>query len=258
MTYFIVLRALAVCGVRMKRRTVLTYHVVTEAEITRFDRQMRQVRQSALPVFADDADPAGSERCVAITFDDAFEDVIARILPVLARYEVPVTIFVPTGYLGAAASWILSSSGTESRRVASADMLARLNPRAARLGSHSVTHPRLGSLSVPRLKDELSESKRVLESLTGTRIRSLALPYGSSAPDVVRIAEEVGYECVFANVPVFSDAAAGCRLVGRVDASPRDWAMEFYLKLHGAYEWMAVAVPAKRQLLRTLRVPQQA
>jgi peptidoglycan/xylan/chitin deacetylase (PgdA/CDA1 family) len=104
------------------------------------------------------------------------------------------------------------------------------------------------------VKRELADSKDALELLTGNRIRCLALPYGSSSPEVIRTAQEVGYEYVFANVPVFSDVATPCQLVGRVDTSPRDWPLEFYLKLHGAYEWMAVAVPAKRQLLNTVRV----
>jgi peptidoglycan/xylan/chitin deacetylase (PgdA/CDA1 family) len=251
--YFVAVRVLIVCGWKTASdRLVLTYHVIAEDEGRLFDRQMHQLRKSATPIFADDVDLAGPGHFVAVTFDDAFEDVIVRILPILSRHEIPVMIFVPTGYLGAAASWIPANGNGSHRRVASADLLRQLSPRLARLGSHSVTHPRLAAVSIEQVRIELEESKRTLESITGQPIRSLALPYGSSSADVIHTAQKVGYHYVFANVPLFSDATASCRLVGRVDCSPRDWPFEFYLKLRGAYGWMAAAVPAKRQLLRTL------
>jgi hypothetical protein len=42
-------------------------------------------------------------------------------------------------------------------------------------------------------------------------------------------------------------------LLGRISVSPRDWPLEFRLKVRGAYNWMAVAVPVKRAILHLLR-----
>ena len=78
--------------------TVLTYHSVQADEVTRFDRQVKYLKARARVVFANDCHAAGAQRSVAVTFDDALQNVFDRALPVLARYGVPSTIFVPTGY----------------------------------------------------------------------------------------------------------------------------------------------------------------
>lgn len=252
--YLAAQRALALFGRKDHcRRVVLTYHIVTEGEVPRFDRQMQQLRKYATPVFADEPETAGPRLSAAVTFDDAFENVISRTLPILARHGIPVTIFVPTGYLGVRAGWIRAESTGMDARVVSVDLLKNLDPRLARLGSHTVTHPRLAGVTALHLNAELASSKQTLEAITGQRIRSVALPYGSCSPEVIRVARGVGYDRVFANVPVRTHAPGSCELIGRVDTSARDWRVEFYLKLQGAYEWMAVAVPIKRAILNLLK-----
>jgi peptidoglycan/xylan/chitin deacetylase (PgdA/CDA1 family) len=140
--------------------------------------------------------------------------------------------------------------------VASAEALKALDPRRVRLGSHSVSHPRLAELDDIRLQTELTASKSTLERITGTRVALLALPYGSCSPRVIAAAERAGYERIFANVPIVR--AIDSLLAGRVDVSPRDWPLEFRMKALGAYEWMALAVPAKREMLRVFGRPQAA
>jgi peptidoglycan/xylan/chitin deacetylase (PgdA/CDA1 family) len=41
-------------------------------------------------------------RCVALTFDDAYHGVLELALPLLQRFAAPATVFVATGYAGAA------------------------------------------------------------------------------------------------------------------------------------------------------------
>ena len=86
----------------------------------------------------------------------------------------------------------------------------------------------------------------------------LALPYGSSTANVIAAARRTGYERVFANIPLPRKALRGSPLVGRIDVSPRDWPLEFRLKIDGAYDWLAVAIPAKRAILKALGRPKQS
>src|SRR5262249_11443170 len=139
--------------------------------------------------------------------------------------------------------------------VATSVALAGADRRYVRLGSHSVTHPRLASIEAAALRHELEVSKETLEHVAGAGIDMIALPYGAWAPHVVSAAAAAGYRRVFANVPV---ARTHSILTGRTDVSPRDWPLEFRLKASGAYQWMAFAVPAKRQVLQLLGRPQEA
>jgi peptidoglycan/xylan/chitin deacetylase (PgdA/CDA1 family) len=240
-----------VAGVaRVRPTVVLTYHAVTAADLRGFERQMEYLRHRARSVFADDAAP-GTDRSVAVTFDDAFENVFDLALPVMARHGIPATIFVPTGSLGRTAGWIASEERARSLgRVAPAAALAHLDARRVRIGSHTVTHPPLAHVDDSRLDAELAASKEILERLTGAPISLLALPHGSCSARVVSAAHSAGYTRVFSNVPIPRWMARLSPLAGRVDASPSDWPLEFRLKAAGAYEWMAVAVPAKHGLRR--------
>jgi peptidoglycan/xylan/chitin deacetylase (PgdA/CDA1 family) len=242
-------RALALLSGREAKPTslvVLTYHAVTAADRRAFERQMRVLRRAAVPVFADAPAACSGVRTVAVTFDDAFQCVFDEALPILARYEIPATIFVPTGCLGREAGWMATMSG--ATKVVGREQLRAADSRRVRVGSHTVTHPRLGEIERERVQAELAESRRSLEQLCGAPVTMLALPYGSSSPEVMAMAAATGYERVFANIPVAP--AGGSPLVGRLDVSPSDWPVEFRLKIRGAYEWLVLAIPAKRLVLR--------
>jgi peptidoglycan/xylan/chitin deacetylase (PgdA/CDA1 family) len=163
-------------------------------------------------------------------------------------------VFVPTGYIGQEPGWIERERGVGAAdRVAAAETLTAEWPIRVRLGSHTVTHPRLDRLDSARLLRELAESRKALEAMTGAPVRMLSLPFGACSPAVVAMAGQVGYEQIFANVPVTGRALEGVRLVGRVNVTPNDWPLEFSLKLRGAYGWMALGVPVKRRILKALR-----
>jgi peptidoglycan/xylan/chitin deacetylase (PgdA/CDA1 family) len=228
---------------------VLTYHAVSENDMKRLDRQMAILARLTTPVFADATMVSNGRPHVAVTFDDAFQHVFDRALPVLRNYGVPATIFVPTGYLGAEPGWAMARlHGQRPGPVVSIESLRGTDGGRVRIGSHSVTHPRLASVDRSRLHDELSHSRRQLEEIVGYPVRLLALPYGSCNAQVIAAASETGYDTVYANVPIRSGSDAPS-LVGRVDVSPCDWPLEFRLKIHGAYEWMAMGIPAKRYLV---------
>jgi peptidoglycan/xylan/chitin deacetylase (PgdA/CDA1 family) len=230
------------------RLIVLTYHAVPEADAARFESQMRRLKALATPVFADDALYGHGARA-AVTFDDGFQSVFEQALPIMARLGIPATLFVPSGYLDAAPGWIppawrqAGSSGV----VASASTLAAADRSLVRIGSHTVTHPYLATLRGPALHTELALSKQALENVTGAPVTLLSFPYGSYDAGALAAARAAGYARMFANVPVRGGRDGS--LAGRVSTSPRDWRLEFQLKVRGAYDWMALAVPAKRAVV---------
>ena len=234
---------------------VLTYHALQEHEVTRFEAQMRHLRRRATPVFADDERPLNGRPVVAVTFDDAFQSVYEHALPVLARHLIPATIFAPTGYLGTAPRWIPSPARSGGRaRVMSPEMLAALDARWVKVGSHTVTHPHLAELSPHAVHSELAASKSYLERLQGAPVRMLSLPYGSCSSSVLEEAKTAGYNRVFANVPVMEPRRdEAFVLIGRINVTPEDWPLEFELKARGAYDWLSVAIPAKRAVARLMR-----
>ena len=233
---------------------VMTYHGVLTEDIPRFEEQMRHLCRNATTVFADEARGANDRPRVAVTVDDAFQSVFDHALPVMARHGIPATIFAPTGFLGSAAGWMLRADGAAyAPAVASADVLASADRRQVKVASHTVTHPYLSLLQPSDVRHELAASKRTLEEISGEPVRMLSLPYGSCTSSVLEEARAAGYEQVFANVPVGRGKPSLAGLVGRINVTPRDWPLEFRLKARGAYDWLALAIPAKRVALALVR-----
>jgi peptidoglycan/xylan/chitin deacetylase (PgdA/CDA1 family) len=106
------------------------------------------------------------ERPAAITFDDGFSDTYDAI-ETLLRFELPSTVYVTTGELGAAD---LLSPGQLAE-------LGQLSP--VEVGAHSVTHRRLDELDIRELTDEVRVSKAQLEDLTGVGVDSFSYPHGA-------------------------------------------------------------------------------
>ena len=234
---------------------VLTYHALQGHEVAQFEAQMRHLRRRATTVFADDEQRVNGRPVVAVTFDDAFQSVADHALPVLARHRIPATVFAPTGYLGTAPKWIPPGSRTSGgASVMSSDTLASLDARLVRVGSHTVTHPHLAELPPDIVHSELATSKTHLERIQGTPVRMLSLPYGSCSSRVLEEAKTAGYNRVFANVPVMeSRRDEAFILIGRINVTLQDWPLEFELKARGAYDWLSVAIPAKRTIARLMR-----
>jgi len=238
----------------LREPVVLTFHAVRASETQAFEQQMRKLKGLAHPVFADEVAPSCGRISVAVSFDDGLRSVFENALPIMASLGIPATLFIPTGYLGLAPAWgsFANSFGRHSDSVVSAEVLAQVDPQLVRVGSHTVTHRPLADVERLQCQREMEESKQSLERLLGLPVRMLAFPFGSFSLDTVKLAHEAGYDMLFANVPLVTRDNPP-RLVGRLDVSPLDWALEFRLKVAGAYRWLAVAVPAKRAFMRAFR-----
>ncbi|MBI5412318.1 polysaccharide deacetylase family protein [Candidatus Peregrinibacteria bacterium] len=118
---------------------------------------------------------------VMLTFDDGYEDFYTRAFPVIKKYHLRATLFVITGkldkpsYLTTAQLKEISDSGV------------------VEIGSHTVTHPDLTTLSNAALAQELTDSKRALETMTGKPVVSFCYPLGKTNARVQKAVAVAGY-----------------------------------------------------------------
>ncbi|HEY5494638.1 MAG TPA: DUF5719 family protein [Candidatus Anoxymicrobiaceae bacterium] len=110
--------------------------------------------------------PAGFNRpLVTLTFDDGYETNITTMLPVIQSLGLPATQFVATTY----------AEGIPSQEA----ILLQLKNAGLEIGSHSVTHPDLTTVSDSRLAYELKHSQQYLQGLIGAPVPNFATPFGN-------------------------------------------------------------------------------
>jgi peptidoglycan/xylan/chitin deacetylase (PgdA/CDA1 family) len=197
------------------------------------------VRYSSPASPADGTHQASDGRNVAVTFDDGFVSVLENAIPEMESRAIPCVLFVPTGSIGRNAMWLKNSkSGSGSKLVISRKLLTELkNKSAFIIGSHSVTHADLTSLSEDEAWRELVDSKSVLEEILGRKIDLFSFPHGMYNTHLITMARRAGYRKVFSISPSFASESE--YVMGRVRADPSDWNLEFALKIRGAYRWLS-------------------
>jgi peptidoglycan/xylan/chitin deacetylase (PgdA/CDA1 family) len=187
---------------------ILTYHRVGvprsglpyEALTVRADRfrcQMKTLRRLGCTVVDMDA-VAGwldggnlpGKRATVITFDDGYDDLYEHALPAMQAADVTGLIYL-----------VSDRRNDDWRREKSPDPLALLDwPRiremaeaGIRFGCHTRTHARLTECSDEQLKDEIGNSKKILEDKLGCAVEHFCYPFGAYNDRVVDAVAEAGY-----------------------------------------------------------------
>ncbi|MFE5398226.1 polysaccharide deacetylase family protein [Streptomyces sp. NPDC056568] len=127
-------------------------------------------------------------RPVLITFDDGYEGVHRHVLPVLAKYGFPATLFVSTGWLRGP-----YDTGAALDTMLDWDQVRELAAAGVEIGGHSHTHPQLDQLGEERLRFELIHCREIVADQVGAAPGSFAYPYGYSDRRVRRAVRETGY-----------------------------------------------------------------
>lgn len=161
-----------------------------------FERQVRAIAESGVATLTMD-DVAAAMRdgqdfpggAVAITFDEALAGQHEIAFPILRRYGVRATVYVPTGRVGhpGYATW------DQLREMAAGGLVA--------IGAHTVTQESLVAVSTQRARVEISGSKRALERELRLPVRHLSYPHGDWNDAVVEIVRRARFLTAVTNDP---------------------------------------------------------
>lgn len=99
------------------------------------------------------------------------------------------------------------------------DELRQLDPALITLGSHSLTHPILSTLTGAELAVELVESWRLLENKLQRPVEFFCYPNGAHNPEVARLAQE-NYRATCSTEPGFVTPASDRQRLPRIGSAP--------------------------------------
>jgi peptidoglycan/xylan/chitin deacetylase (PgdA/CDA1 family) len=124
-------------------------------------------------------------KAVILTFDDGYKDFYFNAYPILRRYNIQATVFIPTGLMGT--SYYLTWDQIKEMQGSG----------IIHFEAHSVSHANLAGMSGEALKVQIEESKKQLEAQIGVPVNFFAYPYGASSPEAWQKVKDAGFLAAF-------------------------------------------------------------
>lgn len=153
----------------------------------------------------DEARVASGAVDVMITFDDGNASDIELALSELVSSKKTASFFIVPSLVG-------------SKGYMTWDDVVTLRMHGMVVGSHTLSHRNLALCDPRTIASELTESRAMIQTVTGVSVDALALPGGFAPRGIGRYAKEAGYSCVLTSRPGYWDRRS--LLVPRVCARP--------------------------------------
>ena len=167
------------------------------------------------------------ENTVSVTIDDGYKDNIEAI-NILSKYNIPFTLFISPVFLN-----------TE-KYLSSDDVKSIALMGNSEIGTHGHTHTRLSTLDYKKQLDELSESKKILESLINSKIDCISYPHGSYNSDTLELVKKTGYRYAASSIKGINTSETNDYLLKRIEIISSDSIKSLDKKIKGYYDYYQI------------------
>jgi peptidoglycan/xylan/chitin deacetylase (PgdA/CDA1 family) len=133
---------------------------------------------------------------IVLTFDDGYASVLRYGLSPLAENGFHAIQFLVTDFIGKTNQWD-RIAGETSEQLLDIEQIREWLAAGHQIGSHSLTHPFLTRITQKQAREEVSDSKKMLEDMFGHSIEYFCYPYGDWNDSVRNIVIEAGYSAAF-------------------------------------------------------------
>ena len=184
----------------MRKLTILTYHSIDNSgsaisiSPVLFSQHLRYLKEKHFSVITLSEGLkllTGHEplyKKVVLTFDDGYENFHSRAFPLLSQYHFPATVFVVARYLGRESNWE-KKNRVSAQRLMNWGQVEKLSHSGIEFGSKSLTHRDLTRISIDEVREEVEESRTMIEEHVGKGVHIFSYPFGvynSTVREMVR------------------------------------------------------------------------
>jgi peptidoglycan/xylan/chitin deacetylase (PgdA/CDA1 family) len=118
---------------------------------------------------------------VLMTFDDGYRDFYTDVFPIIKKYNVHVTAYIPPGLLN------------KVNYMFTNQLMEITGSGLVEIGAHTVHHVYLKGAYSDSKEKEITQSREMLEKLIGRPVVSFAYPYGAFDAETTTLVKNAGF-----------------------------------------------------------------
>ena len=174
--------------------TVLTFHRITNDNFLEFEDISSENFEYILSKI--------NQKCVSIdqilssklsdnwllSFDDGFSSDFEIVLPLMNKFGIKGIFFITTSYVG-------------KKNYLNWNQIKTLSNEGMEIGSHSVNHLDMLSLSKEERLQEIVDSKKFIEKKINKEIKTFSFPFGRCNKELISEVLSSGYQYCFTSKP---------------------------------------------------------
>jgi peptidoglycan/xylan/chitin deacetylase (PgdA/CDA1 family) len=238
---------------------ILMYHRIASVDRydqltvspTRFAQQMEELARHAVVSLHEGLQALQSgplrKPLFAVTFDDGYLDNLTEALPVLLHYCIPATIFVTTRFCDQTIRHPRYSHHGGQRLHLNWDEVRQLaSTPGITIGSHTLTHPHLPTLSEDAAQQEIAASRAEISAQLHRSVDLFCYPSGDLSARELALVQQAGYAAAVSVAPGVNHPHTNRFALRRTEMSDRDDLAMFRLKLAGAFDPLHQVLRARR------------
>ena len=164
-----------------------------------------------------------SRNSVVITFDDGYDNNYTKAFPILKKYDFPATLFVSSDYVG-------------QEGYVTIDQLQEMRGHKIVIGSHTRHHAYLPDLSAEEQRDEIMQSKAILEEKLDGAVQYFSYPVGGFSDSIKTFVKDAGYQAAVTTNRGFDKSNQDIFEINRVKVGGNDESpIKLWAKFSGYY-----------------------
>ncbi len=173
-------------------------------------------------------------KVVGITFDDGYQNNVVNALPILKKQGFTATCYAVSGMFGGHNIWdqglvcekpLMTLTDWQAWRNAGMD-----------IGSHTQTHARLTDIPDEAARQQITESRRDLESALGCEVRHFSYPYGAYRVEHAEMVREAGYRTATTTQRARVKMGDSPYTLSRIMVARATNPLQFFMKIATTYE----------------------
>jgi peptidoglycan/xylan/chitin deacetylase (PgdA/CDA1 family) len=187
---------------------ILTYHRVAEpvddphllaVSPVNFEQQVEFLKKnynviSLEQLIHDVAQQKLQQNSVVITFDDGYADNLYTALPILEKYNAPMTLFVTSGHIDTPRFyWDNVESDALNRPMTSSELLQIAQHPLITIGGHTLSHPHVPTLTTEQKRNEIIKDRATLQQMCSKPILTFSFPFGEYDEEAIAITQQAGF-----------------------------------------------------------------